>query len=448
MISTFDSVVSQPFNNDCDNFVYLCKDTIVTFSLTGKGKVNDVPPSGSFGNPGTRYNPYPGTGISLHRGCLLAGETISNWFAIPILTDGTLEWTIGADSTQYGYYDWIMWKIAPSSCNEITNDKVAPVRCNWNGAPWGGTGLVNTVPEDGHSSNYEMPLDVKSGDYYVICINNWDTVDASVSIKFGGTALLGFYNPPVVNVSCDSVICQKENSTLSVNGGGISTNYVWSTGETSRSITVNPLETTTYFVTATTQECSKIESVDSITITVNSIPVPDFKLTPDQTVYTITTNIKFSDNSVTEGYITSWAWSFGDGDYSTAKNPVHAYIDTGTYTTQLIISNNYSCKDTIQKEIRVEPDFWMEIPTAFSPDNNGLNDYFEIFGYGITKFEMRIFNRWGEEIFVSNDIYNLWNGNKNNTGAKALQGVYVYTIIYETYDGIEKHRNGYVSLFR
>ena len=77
------------------------------------------------------------------------GEKNSTWMIINVATTGTLEMTFGAGSgatAQSGYYDWAMWTYGPNSCADITGNTLAPIRCNWNGSPTGGTGIVNNIP--------------------------------------------------------------------------------------------------------------------------------------------------------------------------------------------------------------------------------------------------------------------------------------------------------------
>lgn len=86
------------------------------------------------------------------------------------------------------------------------------------------------------------------------------------------------------------------------------------------------------------------------------------------------------------------------------------------------------------------------VPSAFSPDANQLNDVFKAVGAGIRTFEMRIFNRWGEEIFVSSDIQIGWDGTFKNIDCE--NGVYAYVITYVGADGKSGFRKGTVSLVR
>ena len=72
------------------------------------------------------------------------------------------------------------------------------------------------------------------------------------------------------------------------------------------------------------------------------------------------------------------------------------------------------------------------VPKAFSPNFDGINDFFKVTGKDITKFDIQIYNRQGQLVFESEDINSEWDGRYN--GCKAQGGVYVWIINYEGHD--------------
>ena len=74
-----------------------------------------------------------------------------------------------------------------------------------------------------------------------------------------------------------------------------------------------------------------------------------------------------------------------------------------------------------------EPEFTIYIPGAFTPDGDGLNDFFAPQGVEFTDFEMEIFNHWGEAIFYTSNLDKPWDG-KSKNGSEIQEGVYVYKI--------------------
>ncbi len=87
------------------------------------------------------------------------------------------------------------------------------------------------------------------------------------------------------------------------------------------------------------------------------------------------------------------------------------------------------------------------MPNSFSPDEDGLNDVFGFTGSGVDEgFELRIFDRWGEQIFFTTDVNQLWDGNYK--GIPCPQDVYVYKIMLKDSKGKDKTIFGYVNLIR
>jgi gliding motility-associated-like protein len=91
--------------------------------------------------------------------------------------------------------------------------------------------------------------------------------------------------------------------------------------------------------------------------------------------------------------------------------------------------NNLGCKDTIQNPLKSYPPFSFYIPNAFTPDGDGLNDSFSGIGEGFVSFEMFIYNRWGEEIFHTDDYFMKWGTGARDVLDRIQIDVYAYKII-------------------
>lgn len=144
----------------------------------------------------------------------------------------------------------------------------------------------------------------------------------------------------------------------------------------------------------------------------------------------------------------SWGKTFKLGE-DTIKNPNIIFgKDTGFYWIKLITTTDKGCKDSSLKRVYIGPDIIIFIPDAFTPDNAGpiYNDVFIPFVENYKSFEMKIYNRWGEKLYETQDINKGWDGMYLNN--KSQQGVYVYKIIITSQDGKPYEFDGTVTLLR
>ncbi len=187
--------------------------------------------------------------------------------------------------------------------------------------------------------------------------------------------------------------------------------------------------TFTVSLTATSSNQCSVTITDPDLITVFPKPNAAFTYQPQPTtiVYPI---ITFTDlSSVLTGSITDVVYDLGDGNTTNELNPVHTYRDTLTYYVQQIVLTDHGCSDTVTHTIVIDPEFTIYVPTAFTPDDDGLNDIFLVQGIGIKHITLRVYNRWGEAMFFSDALDKGWNGKKFNEGKQLQEGaVYVYFI--------------------
>ncbi|MDD5571409.1 MAG: gliding motility-associated C-terminal domain-containing protein [Bacteroidales bacterium] len=139
-------------------------------------------------------------------------------------------------------------------------------------------------------------------------------------------------------------------------------------------------------------------------------------------------------------------------------------LDTGTYyvtvTDNSCMLNKHIDTVIIKCSLIIEPTniepiiekdgFTVYIPNAFRPDGGILNNGFIPQGYNIdpSEFQMIILNRWGEEVYKTNDLNSPWNGRLQNTGSLVQVDVYVYRIIVKEIEGSKHEFIGRVSVIR
>lgn len=276
--------------------------------------------------------------------------------------------------------------------------------------------------------------------------------------KDTATVNLNIYVNPIISFAIDetsgcATFCPKFTDTSTPSG--FLTVWQWDFGDSSSiDLNQNPVHcfTTpgTYSVTLkgyTANGCSGISNQNSV-ITIYPNPVANFTYSPSNAT-TSAPEIYFTNTSTNA---TSWSWFFGDNAEalnSTDNNPVHAYGTAGDYCVLLKVFNQYNCFDFARKCLKIEPDFTFYVPNAFTPGSTtGLNDFFTGYGTNIDKFEMWIFDRWGEQIYHTDDINRGWDGTAKKGKSTAKQEVYIYKIEVHDFRGDLHKYIGHVTLLR
>jgi gliding motility-associated-like protein len=182
-------------------------------------------------------------------------------------------------------------------------------------------------------------------------------------------------------------------------------------------------------------------------VSVYPIPVADFILNP-QPASIEYPEIHFFDQSTDAA---SWMWDFGEPgvqeNTSLEQYPSHTYSDTGTFVVTLVVSS-MGCYDTAKATLEIQPNVDVFIPNAFTPGTDALNMYFTCIGNGIDEstYKMRIYDRWGKQLFFTTQVNPGWDGAVN--GKLVAQGTYVYMIDFVDVNSNEHHYKGIVNVLR
>lgn len=181
------------------------------------------------------------------------------------------------------------------------------------------------------------------------------------------------------------------------------------------------------------------------TVIVYGFPTASFYQSGD-VVSSYNPEIFFNDNSIDAA---QWEWDFGDGSAtSDVASPSHVYPDTGIYTVRLIVTNHGGCTDTVYNTLRVEQEFALYIPNAFTPNKDGINESFIGQGIGFIDYDMWIIDRWGVKIFHSDRADKPWDGTYYGNGNLCQNDVYEYIINVHDYTGKLHRFIGHVTLVR
>lgn len=133
--------------------------------------------------------------------------------------------------------------------------------------------------------------------------------------------------------------------------------------------------------------------------------------------------------------------------YIFEDNPRVSFVESGSHLIEQIVINEYGCVDTSSQVVKIIPFTTVYVPNTFTPDGNKFNNVFSPIILDASYFELRIFNRWGEEVFYSTDPAISWDGTYKNEPAQ--DGSYTYKLIYREYDGgTNIEINGHLNLIR
>ncbi len=227
---------------------------------------------------------------------------------------------------------------------------------------------------------------------------------------------------PVVTVQIsagpDRLVCVDDQVVLTASGA---LSYLWSNGDTTNSITVNHSIAGIYWVIGFIDSCRSIP--DTVRVIQNNIEA-NFEVEPD-TAYAPSV-VQFINLSSGEG-INRFNWNFGDGGESSLSNPSYIYRNPGKYSVRLEVTNTISgCSDSMIYNYVFVDSILLLLPNTFSPNNDGLNDYFLGVQRNFEKFGIVIYNRWGELVFESDNPQFSWDGKLK--GDYLPSGVYPYVV--------------------
>ncbi len=234
--------------------------------------------------------------------------------------------------------------------------------------------------------------------------------------------------------------------------------FVWDFGDNSNlSLAKNPVHTYTspgvYNVTlhVTSPNGCKNVNVYPAMITVWPAPNAQFIWEPEL-VTEIKPQVQFINHS--SGAI-DYMWIFGDGDSSNIVNPIHLYTNAGSFNVMLIAISDKGCRDTAYGNLKVLEQYTFYVPSSFSPNSDGVNDYFYIMAHAIQSegFLLEVYDRWGEIIWKTDKFYSdierseAWDG-RVKEGEIAPVGTYTWRCLFRDSQERFHEETGVVTIIR
>ncbi len=319
-----------------------------------------------------------------------------------------------------------------------------------NASATGGNGNYQYTWLPGNLVGSSISSNIASNTQYTVIVN-----DGCTALPAQALTQVNVIPSPTINIQhtsisgCPTLCSTFYDSTLVASGIVSSWNWMFSDGQSSSSssayvcFTKSGVYSGTLIVT-TNNGCTTTPSVLS-NITVYIVPTPDFtSSTFDGNMF----NAPFVLNNTSTNY-NSIKWITTLGNFTSNSINLN-YQDEGLYPVTLIATNNFGCKDSITKTIKVEPIFTFYAPNSFTPNDNGLNDTFLPMGTGWdpTSYTLLIFDRWGVQIFNTNDVNQGWDGTYKGLGE--IVQVDVYTWKVDLKDVFHKQHNyiGHVTVLK
>jgi gliding motility-associated-like protein len=238
---------------------------------------------------------------------------------------------------------------------------------------------------------------------------------------------------PQVNFLADREVCEDEELSFVNNSlvDGLITSVKWEFGDNSFSEEENPNHSyrnpnfyTISLEIETEFGCSSFIEKENFIQVIES-PLARFSMS-DNKVSLLSSEIIFTNLSDENLY---FEWDFDNGIINSEDRVVsNSFSETGLFEVLLYVENEFGCRDELIHEVVVEEVFSVFVPTAFTPNNDGLNDVFEVKVNGVYSFEMKIYNRWGEMVYFSDNIDYGWDGKESLSNDVIENGTYLYHI--------------------
>jgi gliding motility-associated-like protein len=252
----------------------------------------------------------------------------------------------------------------------------------------------------------------------------------------------------------DSLACSKLNVSLT-NLSQNAVRYLWTFGDNSTSTLFQPPPhyfDTTFFNSNLSLFRIQLVAYDSTKciysdtdyhdIKIFKMPNADFKINPSVLLKPDSLFSFFNKSYNADNY----QWIIDDNIVSNATDFYQSWYSLGSHKVCLISNSELGCSDTICKSVEIDVDISIGVPNAFSPDGDGQNDYFKVYGYGIDKLDFRVFNRWGQLVFQTDDRHIGWDGTFN--GKQQEMEVYAWTVNVTFLTGEKRKLKGNVTLVR
>ncbi len=283
--------------------------------------------------------------------------------------------------------------------------------------------------------------------YHLVAVG---VTDEGCSVLYSDTAKV-FPSPTIKFAILDTLGCMPlvvRFRDSSIAWGDV--DYLWDFGDGTTSTQHNPNHTyinsgsyDVSFSLTTNEGClSTLTDIKLDSIFVAPRPVANFSVSPENT------SIYFPEVEITDlsqGEVTILNYTI-EGNVLNEANTTYSLVGMGSIPILQTIENSYGCDDTITKYVKVKPDDVLYVPNTFTPNNDGINDYFKPIAYGLKKYKFYVFNRWGDIIYDGDSSSIGWDGTEK--GKLVQEGAYIWKIKFKNHQNKSDIKVGHVIVYR
>ncbi len=241
----------------------------------------------------------------------------------------------------------------------------------------------------------------------------------------------------IASVRRTYVVCEprliEEEIEISISGGVAPYSINWSGGMVTANGQIMKTSQAGLYTVRIADGAGCISTKSFVVKNSEILPDMNFESVAMERYNTHLVNFEIQFFNTSFGNFSAFYWEFGDGNVSLEENPKHTYLKEGKYEVKLSLTDSFGCISIIKKWITID-DFFLVMPNAFTPNGDGVNDYFFPRFINIASLEFWVFNKWGETIFYTNNVNSQgWDGKVE--GNDAAPGNYVFKLSFKTLDG-------------
>ena len=326
-----------------------------------------------------------------------------------------------------------------------------------------GPSPVTIISATGNCGGEQTPIVIitlsasifNAGTYKVKLVNGNDgnTLIDECGFEIPAGSFLNFTSSDTVSASFNYSIfkgCRTDTIALFHNGNNEVNQWMWNLADAGTSNLQNPfayyktfgnkkitLAVSNGICTDTSSQIVNLDNTLKASFETNSLLCPEDTAT-------------FINNSI--GDITGYSWDFGNGITTSVKSPAPLHYPILSmekiYAIRLVVENNAGCFDTSVNDIKVLKSCYIAVPSAFTPNGDGLNDFlYPLNAYKADNLEFNVYNRIGQRVFHTTDWTIKWDGTINGNPQDA--GIFVWTLRYTNHDtGKKVFQKGSTMLIR